>query len=162
MYNSGTDNISKLVDFSAGSEELHASRSVGAPQACIIFGVGQDPAKISAFTSWAADEGVKIKALVGKYEGRIDHCFIALQKDYSRIKSFLQKEESVLVLDRYDTNGTPRARLVYFDGHEEEKGTFQSISIDEANQSSSWTFDPLTGNYFTTADLDEGKKLIGV
>ena len=121
MYNSGSDNISKLVDFSAGSEELHASPNLRTHQACIIFGVGQDPAKISAFTSWAADEGVKIKALVGKYEGRIDHCFIALQKDYSRIKSFLHKEESVLLLDRYDINGTPRARLVYYHGHERER-----------------------------------------
>jgi hypothetical protein len=155
MHNFGTNSISKLVDFSPGCEELQGSPSLRAHQACIIFGVGQDPAKISAFTSWAADEGVKIKALVGKYEGRIDHCFIALQKDYSWIKSFLHKEESVLLLDRYDMNGTPRARLVYFDGHEEEKGTFQLISKDEANQSSSWTFDPLTGNYFTTADLQE-------
>src|SRR5688500_9148051 len=124
MYNSGTDNISKLVDFSAGCEDLHASPSLRTHQACIIFGIGQDPAKISAFTSWAADQGVKIKALVGKYEGHIDHCFIALQKDYSRIKSFLHKEESVLLLDRYDIYGIPRARLVYYDGREEEKGTF--------------------------------------
>ena len=68
---------------------------------------------------------------MGKYEGRIDHCFIALQKDYSRIKSFLHRQESVLLLDCYDMNGTPRARLLYFDGHEEEKGTFQLISKDE-------------------------------
>ena len=152
MYNSVSDNISKLVDFSAGSEELQADPSRRGHQACIIFGVGQDPAKISAFTSWAADEGVKIKALVGKYDGRIDHCFIALQADYSRIKSFLHKEESVLLLDRYDINGTPRARLVYYDGREEEKGKFQSITKDNANQASSWTFDPINGNYFTTAD----------
>jgi hypothetical protein len=156
MHNSGTDSISKLVDFSPGCEEWQANPGLRAHQACIIFGVGQDPAKISAFTSWAADEGVKIKALVGKYEGRIDYCFIALQTDYSRIKSFLHKEESVLLLDRYDINGTPHARLVYYDGREEEKGTFQSISKDEANQSLSWTFDPINGNYFTTADLEEG------
>jgi hypothetical protein len=155
MYISGSDNISKLVDFSAGNEEMPASQNLRTHQACIIFGVGQDPAKISAFTSWAADEGVKIKALVGKYEGRIDHCFIAPQTDYSRIKSFLHKEESVLLLDRYDINGTPRARLVYYDGREEEKGKFQSISKDEANQSWSWTFDPINGNYFTTVALEE-------
>jgi hypothetical protein len=53
-------------------------------------------------------------------------------------------------------NGTPRARLVYYDGREEEKGTFQSISKDEANQSLSWTFDPINRNYFTTADPEEG------
>ncbi len=94
---------------------------------------------------------------MGKYEGRIDHCFIALQTDYSRIKSFLHKEESVLLLDRYDINGILRARLVYCDGREEEKGTFQLISKDEANLSSSWTFDPLTENYFATANLAEGK-----
>jgi hypothetical protein len=156
MYNSGSDNIAKLVDFSAGNEVLHTSPTLRTPQSYIIFGVGQDPAKISAFTSWAADEGVKIKALVGKYEGRIDHCFIALQTDYSRIKSFLHTEESVLLLDRYHINGTPRARLVYYDGREEEKGTFQSITKDEANQTSSWTFDPINGNYFTTADPEEG------
>jgi hypothetical protein len=105
MYNSGSDNIAKLVDFWAGNEVLHANPKLRTHQSCIIFGVRQDPAKISAFTSWAADEGVKIKALVGKYEGRIDHCFIALQKDYSGIKAFLHKEESVLLLDRYDING---------------------------------------------------------
>jgi hypothetical protein len=92
MYNSGSDNIAKLVDFWAGNEGLHANPKLRTHQSC-IFGVGQDPAKISAFTSWAADEGVKIKALVGKYEGRIDHCFIALQKDYSRIKSLLQRKK---------------------------------------------------------------------
>jgi hypothetical protein len=156
MYNAGSDNIAKLVDFSAGNESLDASPTLRTHHSCIIFSVGQDPTKISAFTSWAADEGIKIKALVGKYEGRIDHCFIALQTDYSRIKSFLHKEESVLLLDRYDLNGTPRARLVYYDGREEEKGMFQSISKEEANQSLSWTFDPINGNYFTTTDLNDG------
>ena len=144
----------KLIELTGneGRNEPHEGTRLSALQSYMIFGVGQDPAKISAFTSWAADNGIGIKALVGKYEGRVDHCFIAQHKHYIRIKPFLQKEESILVLDRFDAHGIPHARLIFRDGCEEEKGALQLISLEEALLSPSWTLDPINGNYFKTGD----------
>jgi hypothetical protein len=105
------------------------------------------------FTSWAADNRIGIKALVEKYEGRIDRCFIAQQKHHTRMMPFLHKEESILVLDRLDAHGIPRARLIYHEGCEEEKGTLQLIPQEDALLSPSWTLDPMNGNYFKTGDL---------
>ena len=154
MQPSVSDPFLRLIELSPASDrriEPYGTR-LGTLQACIIFGVGQDPAKISAFTSWAVDNGIGIKALFGKYEGRVDHCFIAQQKHYTHIKPFLQKEESILVLDRFNAHGIPHARLIYHDGREEEKGPLQLISREEALLSPSWTLDPINGNYFKTGD----------
>lgn len=133
MRYSPSDYISKLLDFSSEGVETLSRLNLYDQQACMIFGVGQDPAKISEFTSWAAEHGIKIKALVGKYEGRIDHCFITEYKNHSRIGPFLQKEESVLVVDRSDAGEIPRARLVYQDGKVEEKGTLKTITKTKRN-----------------------------
>jgi hypothetical protein len=156
MQPSVSDPFLKLIELSPGIERRNEppdGTKLSTLQSYMIFGVGQDPAKISAFTTWAADNGIGIKALVGRYEGRIDHCFIAQQKHSTRIKPFLQKEESILVLDRFDAHGIPHARLIYHNGCEEEKGALHLISKDDALLSPSWTLDPINGNYFKTGDL---------
>jgi hypothetical protein len=156
MQPSASDPFLKFIELSQGHKDKNeppAGTKLGTLQSYMIFGVGQDPARISVFTSWAADNRIGIKALVGKYEGRVDHCFIAQHKHFTRIKPFLQKEESILVLDRFDAHGIPHARLLYHDGCEEEKGILQLIPQEDALRSPSWTLDPMNGNYFKTGDL---------
>lgn len=117
-----------------------------------IFCVGQDPVRIAAFISWAFHNDVNIKPLVGKYEGQNERSFIANMDNYYDIEPFLKDQESILVLNRYDARDIPRARLIYQNGVEEELGRLVPVTKEEAMQCASWTFDPLSGTYYITAE----------
>ena len=116
-----------------------------------IFCVGQDPIKMAAFISWTFYNKVNIKPLVGMYNGKSEHSFIANVKDYAKIEPFLINEESILVLDHFDARDTPVATLRYNDGRTVHLGQFKAVSKGVAHEKSSWTYDPLTKEYFVTA-----------
>lgn len=115
-----------------------------------IFCVGNDMEKIKAFTAWALENNLGFKSLKGSYYGNPEHSFIANMKDYERILPFLDAQESILVLDKYDARDRPRATLrIITTG--ETIGMGRLIPIDEAEvpKFDAWTFDPMDGQYYT-------------
>jgi len=115
-----------------------------------IFCVGKDMEKITAFTAWALDNSLGFKSLRGSYYGNPEHSFIANIKDYDRILPFLNEQESILVLDKYDARDRPRATLKFI-ATGGTIGMGRLIPIDEAYvpKYDSWTFDPMDGQYYT-------------
>lgn len=117
-----------------------------------IYCVGQDPVRIAAFMTWAFHEGVNIKPLIGKYEGKTERSFISNYKDFPMIEPFIKGQESILMLDRYDARDIPHARLVFQNGREVQLGRLIAVDKETALTCVSWTYDPVTGAYFVTGE----------
>lgn len=116
----------------------------------VIFCVGQDPVKIAAFRAWATDRQLGFKSLKGCYKGQMEESFITNLKNLPYIQKWLLEEESILLLGPANARDVRPAELVYANGKTEELGKFFSVGPETAKRYQSWTYDPLTDNYFIT------------
>lgn len=124
-------------------------RSLAAiPGKLVIFCVGQELRRVSAFRAWAAHRGLNVRSLVGCYRGATEMSFVIGTADYAEVAPWTRAEESVLFLGRVDRNGARPARLVFADGRAEDLGHFVTCSRETALACSSWTYDPVADEYF--------------
>ena len=126
------------------SPGLWAHSTTAAYENFVIFCVGQDPYRIAAFRSWAADKGIGFKSLVGCYKGQIEQSFIVNEKNLPFVERWTRDEESILHLAS-NPRGPRIATLRHRDGREEQLGHFVAvIGRDYALKKESWTYDPRT------------------
>jgi len=114
-----------------------------------IFCVGQDFIKVHAFMSFAANNDIRVKPLVGMYKGQSERSFIANMNDYPEIEPWLVAEESILILGRCNGQGEPTATLHYLSSNENvHMGRLVQVSRTAALRHDSWTFCPIIGCYY--------------
>lgn len=114
----------------------------------VIFCVGQDLRRATAFRAWAAHRGLDVRSLVGCYRGATEMSFVIMAADYTEVAPWTREEESVLLLGRSDRNGARAAALVFADGRAEDLGHFVTCPRETALSCSSWTYDPVADEYF--------------
>lgn len=132
-------------------------RSLAAmPGKLVIFCVGKDLRRVAAFRAWAAHRGLDVRSLVGCYRGATEMSFVITAADYTEVAPWTREEESVLLLGRSDRNGARAAALVFADGRAEDLGHFVTCSRETALACSSWTYDPVAGEYFICVEESGG------
>lgn len=114
----------------------------------VIFCVGQDLRRATAFRAWAAHRRLDVRSLVGCYRGATEMSFAVVAANYAKVAPWTRAEESVLFLGRVERNGARPARLLFADGRAEDLGHFITCSRETALSCSSWTYDPVAGEYF--------------
>lgn len=116
-----------------------------------IFCVGQTRNDVARFLQWALQHDLGFKLLKGSYKGHREISFIANLNDYDRILPFLKEQESILILDRYNSEDVPRAELRNIaTGKTTSLGRFVPASRSYALSRDSWTYDPLDGQYYVS------------
>lgn len=126
------------------------SRSSG--RSYVIFCVGQRPQEIKRFMRWALSNSLGFKPLHGCYKGALERSFIVNLNDMPKIARFIADQESVLILSDYNRADVPKATLFYLKtGKRESLGLFCQGTAKVKDHFESWTFDPMTGNYYVTS-----------
>lgn len=115
----------------------------------IIFCVGQEPRKVTAFRSWASHNGIAFKSLKGCYKGQMEDSFIIAASDLTHIRPWIEGQESIMWLFPMAQYGKTPASLLYADGREEKLGHLVATAASEALRCTSWTYDPSTGIHYT-------------
>lgn len=114
-----------------------------------VFCVGQSIPVINAFKSAMAHAGIIVKPLMGKYKGQSEYSFVASMDNYRAIEPWLNEEESILHIHSFNSDGVPKATLLYLkEGRREELGRMFPVSRDVALACDSYTYDPWYNNYF--------------
>lgn len=138
----------------AANQGVQSYSSVTGQTPHIIFCVGQSLVRVMAFRSWASAEGLPFKSLHGSYEGKEEESFIVSEPDFVKhdVARWVQDEESILVLGAADSHSRRPATLRYIKPpHPDiDLGLFKSVPRKVALKQSGWTYDPSTGEYYTT------------
>jgi hypothetical protein len=114
-----------------------------------VFCVGQSIPVINAFKTAMAHAGIIVKPLMGMYKGTPEYSFLASMLDYRKIEPWLNEEESILHIHSFNSDGVPKATLLYLkEGREEPVGRMYPVRKHEALQHDSWSYDPWYNNYF--------------
>lgn len=113
----------------------------------IIFCVGQDHRRITAFRSWAQHKGIPFKSLKGCYRGQKEDSFIINARDWDLVKPWTIKEESILRLGHCNARDQRPAQIEYADGRTEELGYMRSCRRAEAFARDGWTYCPTLNSY---------------
>jgi predicted alpha/beta hydrolase len=129
----------------------------------IIFCVGNDIARESAFRAWAAENKIGFKNLIGAYKGVTERSFIVNAKNGLSCWQWYAKEESILRLSsmyRADPKtglmrlyGTRLATLIFI--HNKltpylDFGHFIQVPRELALSKDAWTLDTTDNTYWIT------------
>lgn len=144
----------------------------------IIFEVGHDKVTQQAFKSWALDQEVGFRELVGSYRGQVAASFIINARSFPEVlrRGWCDREESVLYLEACYAPASGksytkrRASLLYGRGNREDYkdlwliteidpeyqaegvrefiGDWHEVGREQAMRHDGWTFDPSTGKYY--------------
>lgn len=118
------------------------------PGRLVIFCVGQELRRVTAFRAWAAHRRLDVRSLVGCYRGATEMSFVIGTADYAEVAPWTRAEESVLFLGRVDRNRARPARLIFADSSAEDLGRFVTCPRETALSCSSWTYDPVADEHF--------------
>lgn len=126
--------------------------SHSAGRSYVIFCVGQRPLEIRRFLRWALSNSLGFKPLHGCYKSTVERSFIVNLNDLQKIARFIEHQESVLILSDYNRADVPKATLLHLKiGERESLGLFCQGTAKVKDHFDSWTFDPMTGNYYVTS-----------
>lgn len=114
----------------------------------VIFCVGNNIRKASAFRYWATSEGIGFKSLKGCYKGQTEDSFIIAADNLERVRPWIKDQESILWLYPMVSAGRVPASLIYQDGKEVKLGDLVVVGYKEALKAASWTYDPSTNTYY--------------
>jgi hypothetical protein len=144
-----------------GSSGIQGWSTEGYFDEYIIFCVGNDIARESAFRSWATANGVGFKNLIGKYEGLTERSFIVNCKNDLICREWYKDERTILHLSsmyrknmegmmqrfgcREATLQDARTRVVL-----ENLGWFRTVTPEYAMKQDAWTLDLTTKAYWIT------------
>lgn len=97
---------------------------------------------------------IPFKVLLGSYKGEQEQSFMTGLEHLPAIESagIIKGQESILILEAETPKGRP-AYLRYVDGSAQDDvslGYFIAVPQSEAIKADGWTFDPVSGEYFTT------------
>ena len=111
----------------------------------LIFCVGNDIARESAFRAWAAENGIGFKNLTGKYKGTTERSFIVNFDNYFLCSHWFKDQESVLYLSPLYRNkqlfGERLAVLFYINGPRKDLGKWRNVCKEYALKQDAWTYD---------------------
>ena len=118
------------------------------PGQYFIYCVGQDPERIALFLEYCLEFDIGVKPLYGMYNGQREESFISNWRNFADIAPWLNEEESILFLDSANIRGHRKAKLIYRDGREEDKGILRSVTRPIAIKQPSFTYDPYQDTYY--------------
>jgi len=127
---------------------------------CLIFCVGNNIGKESAFRAWAAEKGIGFKNLMGSYKGVSERSFLIAYEDSGTCQFWFRNEETVLHLSSmYRKNdkglmqmfGARKATLLDPKGGKvADLGILRIVTPEYALKQDNWTLDISRGTYWTT------------
>jgi len=115
----------------------------------MIFCVGNNIAKESAFRAWAVSNEIGFKNLQGRYKGTEERSFIVNRRNEAKVYPWFANEESVLYLSEMVRGRNRMAALHYLDDRPDALlGPWREVDRSYALKQDAWTYDPSADQYW--------------